>query len=126
MSITATSKYLYSVDIKYENYVLLDVLEKTNVYNNNDNDLMENGITVNKLSNNAKLYLASKLLSNKNNIKEEELDNCIKKLFGNIAYIKTDFIGGNNLYKYNYCPYCGEKIKWNEIKEKYKKENKYE
>ncbi len=32
----------------------------------------------------------------------------------------------NNLYKYNYCPYCGEKIKWNEIKEKYKKENKYE
>lgn len=50
---------------------------------------------------------------------------CGKNLFNLKKVSMKDYLDNrrsNNLYKYNYCPYCGEKIKWNEIKEKYKKE----
>ena len=90
--------------IDYEKLFILTKLESTNVYSKADISAMNstNGLSVSNLSNNAKLSLASKLSNNDSSyITEEELDNSIKQLFGNIEYIKRAFICGKDLYTHN-------------------------
>lgn len=93
--------------IKYDDLVLTK-LESTNVYTKEDLLAMntQEGLNVVNLSNNAKMSLASKLATKNNSnekkyITEEELDNFIKLLFGNIDYTKRAFRCGKNLYTHN-------------------------
>lgn len=94
------------VKINFEEYLVLNAVENTNVYSNEDLTNMNNGLLSIDLSNNAKLALGSRLvdkhtIDNEVYILEEELDNGIKKLFGDITYIKDAFTLGDNVYVYN-------------------------
>ena len=94
--------------IKYEDVLVLTKLESTNLYTKDDIALMntQNGLSVASMSNNAKMSLASKVATKntsngKSFITEEELDNSMKLLFGNIEYTKRAFICGKDLYTHN-------------------------
>lgn len=92
--------------IDYTKYIELDSIEEKNVFDSNDISLFISGGDISNLSNNAKLALASKLVNkhiidDKVYILEDDMDKSINKLFGNIKYIKSKFIIGNDVYTYN-------------------------
>lgn len=90
-----------------EKYLVFSAEELSNVYSITDLGGMINGLSINDLSNNAKLSLAFKIttphvVGNETYLLEDEIDASIKTLFGsNITYQKEGFTLGNNIYTYN-------------------------
>lgn len=101
-----TKKEEFKIE-EIEKYLIFSAEELSNVYNAIDINGMINGLSVNDLSNNAKLSLAFKLttphvIEGETYFLEDELDNSIKTLFGNnITYKNESFTLGNNIYTYN-------------------------
>lgn len=127
-NITSKENKNESVKIDYKKYIELDEIEETNVFNSDDIVSIDNGLDVNKLSNNAKLALASKLvkkytIDEKIYILEEDLDKSLKNLFGDINYTKSKFEIGNNIYIYNQETKRYYLLGNNEISKSYKKYN---
>ena len=95
-------------NIKYEEVLVLTKLESVNLYTKEDLTAMNtvNGLNVINMSNNAKMSLASKVALKSTSggkvfITEEELDNSMKALFGDIVYTKRAFRCGKDLYTHN-------------------------
>ena len=90
-----------------EKYLVFSAEELSNIYSITDLNGMINGLSINDLSNNAKLALAFKIttphvIGNETYFTEEELDASIKILFdNNITYQKESFTLGNDIYTYN-------------------------
>lgn len=90
-----------------EKYLVFSAEELSNIYSITDLNGMINGLSINDLSNNAKLALAFKIttphvIGNETYFTEDELDASIKILFGNnITYQKESFTLGNDIYTYN-------------------------
>lgn len=90
-----------------EKYLVFSAEELSNIYSITDLNGMINGLSINDLSNNAKLALAFKIttphvIGNETYFTEDELDASIKILFdNNITYQKESFTLGNDIYTYN-------------------------
>lgn len=101
-----TKKEEFKIE-EIEKYLIFSAEELSNVYSATDINGMINGLSVNYLSNNAKLALAFKIttphvVGDETYFLEDELDTSIKTLFGNnITYQKEGFTLGNNIYTYN-------------------------
>lgn len=92
--------------IDYTKYIELSAIEEKNIFNADDKLIINNNGQISNLSDNAKLALASKLankhiIDGKSYILEDDMDKSIKDLFGNISYVKSKFIIGNDVYTYN-------------------------
>ena len=85
----------------YEEYFSFDAAELTNIYSPEDITAMANRLSIENLSNNAKLSLAARITVDNNYILESDLDKSAKELFGNVSYTKDGFTYGNRVYIYN-------------------------
>ena len=89
-----------------KNYIPSRIDEVYNLYTVEDLNSMKNELPVANLSNNAILSLASRLceshgVSNEKYYLDTDMENAIKKLFGDISYTKSKFSYGNYSYTYN-------------------------
>ena len=88
--------------LDYKKAISYNSIEISNIYTTQDLINMNNGLDVNNLSNNAKLSMACAITNKYSGyILEDDLDNSMKKLFGDISYVKDEFMYGNNSYTYN-------------------------
>lgn len=93
------------INFDYSKYVVLNI-DEYSIYTDEDINNMNSGLSTKDMSNSAKLYLASRLCTKVEEdgityIKEDDLDNGFKKIFGNITYTKETFIGYNQNYTYD-------------------------
>lgn len=101
-----TSNIEFNNNLDYTKYLELDEIEEKRLYTSSDLSLLNTGLNVEELSNNAKLALSSRLankhtIDGKTYILESDLDSSIKTLFGNINYTNSSFTYGVNTYTYN-------------------------
>lgn len=90
----------------YLKYIPSNIVDGYNIYSTEDNVLLNDTLLVSNLSNNAILSFGSRIASKvsvdkEKYITEEEMDNSIKKIFGNIEYTKESFKYGDKSYYYN-------------------------
>lgn len=94
------------VSIDVSKYVKFTTEEISNIFTTQDLNLMQNGIKASDLSNNFKLSVAAKQTKKYKNstgeyILQTDMEESIKKIFGNVSIINSSFTYGNNTYVYN-------------------------